>query len=191
MSGYIDFYEVLGIERGASIDEIRQAYLRLAKEHHPDKGGNAEKFRLIRMAYETLSDARKRTQYDATNEQNPTISFLTRLFLHTLDSSDPEKVNLFKVMESQIVMKIHELASQKQSIKRRIKKMEKTLRRIKTDAGGLFKSITTMQIEISKEAFQDIEKAEKVALDAHKKVLGCEYELDPVTLQITLQESGK
>lgn len=59
-----DFYATLGVSKGASDDEIKKAYRKLAHEHHPDKGGNTEKFKEINEAYQTLSDKQKRAQYD-------------------------------------------------------------------------------------------------------------------------------
>lgn len=60
-----DYYKILGVERAASLDEIKKAYRRLAHQHHPDKaGGNEEKFKEINEAYQVLSDATKRRQYD-------------------------------------------------------------------------------------------------------------------------------
>jgi molecular chaperone DnaJ len=63
-----DFYEVLGIERGASADEIKKAYRSLAKKYHPDfNKDDAEadkKFKEIKDAYDVLSDPQKREQYD-------------------------------------------------------------------------------------------------------------------------------
>src|SRR5437762_1106049 len=62
-----DYYEILGVERGASEDEIRRAFRRLARQHHPDvsseDGANA-RFKEINEAYEVLSDAEKRRTYD-------------------------------------------------------------------------------------------------------------------------------
>lgn len=59
-----DYYQVLGVDKKASADEIRRAFRRLAQEHHPDKGGDAEKFKEINEAYQILSDDKKRAQYD-------------------------------------------------------------------------------------------------------------------------------
>lgn len=60
-----DYYEVLGVGKNASADEIKKAFRRLAVQYHPDKdGGNEEKFKEINEAYEVLKDADKRKRYD-------------------------------------------------------------------------------------------------------------------------------
>ena len=64
-----DYYEVLGVAKGASADEIKQAFRRLALKHHPDRNPSnkkeaEEKFKEISEAYEVLSDPQKRSAYD-------------------------------------------------------------------------------------------------------------------------------
>jgi molecular chaperone DnaJ len=60
-----DYYEVLGISKGASADEIKKAYRKAAVAHHPDKeGGDETKFKEASEAYEVLKDAQKRQRYD-------------------------------------------------------------------------------------------------------------------------------
>jgi molecular chaperone DnaJ len=59
-----NYYDILGISKTASADEIRRAYRKLAGEHHPDRGGKAESFKEINEAYQVLSDNAKRSQYD-------------------------------------------------------------------------------------------------------------------------------
>jgi molecular chaperone DnaJ len=60
-----DYYEVLGVGKNASADEIKKAFRRLAVQHHPDKeGGDEAKFKEINEAYEVLKDTSKRQRYD-------------------------------------------------------------------------------------------------------------------------------
>lgn len=59
-----DYYEVLGVKKDASADEIKKAFRRAAVEHHPDRGGDEAKFKEINEAYEVLKDADKRRRYD-------------------------------------------------------------------------------------------------------------------------------
>lgn len=61
-----DYYNILGVSKDASQDEIKKAYRKLAHKYHPDKeGGDAEKFKRISEAYSVLSDEKKRQEYDA------------------------------------------------------------------------------------------------------------------------------
>lgn len=59
-----DYYEILGVNRNAGKEEIKKTYKKLALKHHPDKGGDAEKFKELSEAYAVLSDDDKRKQYD-------------------------------------------------------------------------------------------------------------------------------
>jgi curved DNA-binding protein len=62
-----NYYDILGVPRSASAEDIRKAYRKLARKHHPDmskEAGSAEKFQKISEAYEVLSDEEKRKRYD-------------------------------------------------------------------------------------------------------------------------------
>jgi molecular chaperone DnaJ len=67
-----DYYQMLGVGRGASSDEIKRAYRRLARQHHPDVNGNdpqaAERFKELSKAYSVLADPEKRQRYDTFGE---------------------------------------------------------------------------------------------------------------------------
>jgi len=59
-----NYYDVLGVKEEASTDEIKKAFKKLARKHHPDAGGDETKFKDISEAYEVLSDKEKRAEYD-------------------------------------------------------------------------------------------------------------------------------
>lgn len=60
-----DYYQILGVSKNATKREIKKAYYKLALKHHPDKGGDTEKFKEIAEAYAILSDPDRRKNYDA------------------------------------------------------------------------------------------------------------------------------
>jgi len=63
------FYKELDVSKDANTADIKKAYRKLAIKHHPDKGGDPEKFKLISRAYEVLSDPEKRRTYDEYGEE--------------------------------------------------------------------------------------------------------------------------
>jgi molecular chaperone DnaJ len=73
--GRKDYYAVLGIPKEATADDIKKAYRDLAKQYHPDKGGDAEKFKELGEAYDVLSDPQKKAEYD-----NPPASYAADQF---------------------------------------------------------------------------------------------------------------
>lgn len=61
-----DYYDILGLQKGASKDEVKKAFHKLAHKYHPDKkDGNADKFKEVSEAYSVLSDDKKRAEYDS------------------------------------------------------------------------------------------------------------------------------
>jgi molecular chaperone DnaJ len=74
-----NYYDVLGLSKSASAEDIKQAYKKLAKEHHPDvakdKANAEKKFKEINEAYQVLSDPQKKQMYDTYGTANPQGGF--------------------------------------------------------------------------------------------------------------------
>merc|ERR1712196_301747 len=72
-----DYYEVLGVSRSASDDDIKKAYRKLAMKWHPDKNGGSDEsnanFQQISEAYEVLSDSKKRSNFDRFGKDGPSV----------------------------------------------------------------------------------------------------------------------
>jgi len=94
-------YTVLNISKDSNESDIKKAYRKLAIQHHPDKGGNADKFKEISSAYEILSNKQKKQQYDNfgsyTNQSIDPMNIFEQFFgLHPFDN-DPGNIttNIF------------------------------------------------------------------------------------------------
>ena len=64
----LSLYDILGVPQNCEQDEIRVAYRRMAKLHHPDAGGDREMFESVQIAYKRLSDPKDRKKYDAVRK---------------------------------------------------------------------------------------------------------------------------
>ena len=67
----MDYYDLLGVSRQASAKELKSAFKKKSMEHHPDRGGDEEKFKQINEAYQNLSDPQKRQMYDQFGTVDP------------------------------------------------------------------------------------------------------------------------
>ncbi len=66
-----NYYDILGLDKKATQDDVKKAFRKLAQKHHPDKGGNEAKFKEITEAYSILSDEKKRREYDSYGQTFP------------------------------------------------------------------------------------------------------------------------
>lgn len=92
-----DYYEVLGVPKDSTQEDIKKAYRKLAMEHHPDKGGSDETFKELNEAYETLGDSDKKAKYDSpsqANEHNPWNSPFGPMFTQQRPQTRGNNINL-------------------------------------------------------------------------------------------------
>lgn len=92
-----NLYQILGLERSASADDIKKAYKKLAVQNHPDKGGDEKKFQEISNAYDVLSDPKKNMNMIMEDLMEDLIE-ITMIYLHIFLVEDQDHNNLKNVM---------------------------------------------------------------------------------------------
>ena len=103
-----NYYETLGVNETATQDEIKKSYRKLAKENHPDTGGNEELFKKISTAYDVLGDEKKRQEYDH-QRKNPFAHNINDMFNNMFNQRQQHRVKHTK----NIVVNIGALKSYK------------------------------------------------------------------------------
>ena len=135
----MDLYKLLELSPDCTSEEIKHAYRTLAQIHHPDKGGDEETFKKIKMAYEILSDPQRRANYDATgNYEQPrdinaeVMNELANLLHHFINRMDPITDDLIMMMKGDIIEGIKNVNNNIVEITKQIQKFELIVVRIKS-----------------------------------------------------------
>ncbi len=148
-------YTELDVPVDASLETIRQRYRTLAQMHHPDKGGNEELFKCIKLAYEILSDPVRRKQYDITGETTTTnakdeaIANIVQILIHIVPNFNVEQDDLIQIAEVETRTML-DLAHKDIGITERyILNLEKVISklRIKTDSENILTGFIANQIQ--------------------------------------------
>jgi len=102
-------YEELELQPNCSQEDIKQQYRTLAHQHHPDRGGDAERFKRISLAYEVLSDPERRARYDGTGQidqdqgiRGEALERLGNMINHYVPNSNNELEDLIAKMRADI-----------------------------------------------------------------------------------------
>ena len=163
-------YTELDVSVTASTEEIKQRYRTLAQMHHPDKGGNEEVFKRIKLAYEILSDPIRRKQYDLTGEATTTnakdeaIANIVQILLHVVPSFNVDEEDLVKIAEAETRTMLELVDKDIGVTERYIANLEKVSKklRIKTDGENILNTFITHQIQQRKQELQDFQRRIKV-----------------------------
>jgi curved DNA-binding protein CbpA len=151
-------YEELNLTPDCSFEEVKQQYRILARIHHPDLGGDEEKFKRIKLAYEILSDPESRKQYDETKttsqpivKRTEAIQELANIFNRLMANFDSNSnTNLIQMMHEEILRaRLHVLADIAKC-ESYIKNLETVNNKVKVkddSDGNIIESFVKQQIE--------------------------------------------
>lgn len=148
-----DPYETLGIARDASQEDVKTAFRRKAASEHPDKGGDAARMAEINRAYETLGDADKRAEYDATGETDSAARLeaeardrLVALFQAALDAGQDDLMGVCRALLENAQAEIrHNMTAAIRQLAR-LRKQRDRIRR-KSEGANLFQSLVDERVK--------------------------------------------
>jgi len=131
-------YEILELDKNASIEDIKYKYRQLANKYHPDKGGDTEKFKLINLAYDILTDPIRRQSFDDTGTfftdtriVNDAKYKLQELFNTFINPHDPDSQDLIIIMKFELDRRHNYTKERIDAIKKTITKLEKVKSKVK------------------------------------------------------------
>ena len=152
-------YTELDVPVNASLETIKQRYRTLAQMHHPDKGGNEEIFKRIKLAYEILSDPVRRKQYDITGETTTTnakdeaVANLVHILLRVVPNFNVDQEDLIHIAEMETRTMLDLINKDIGVTERQINNLEKVSNklRIKTEGENILNSFVVSQIQHRKQ----------------------------------------
>lgn len=178
-------YTELDLPVTATSEEIRQRYRTLAQMHHPDKGGDEELFKRIKLAYEILSNPIRRKQYDITGEtsssniRDEALSNIIQIVLNIVSNFNAENDNLIKIAELETKAMLDRTYNDLNNTSLHIKKLEIVLSKLrkKTDGENILTGIISDQLKIKKEEIITLTKNVKIGMLMKEILKDYEYGL--------------
>ena len=159
-------YTELDVPVDASLETIKQRYRTLAQMHHPDKGGDEELFKRIKLAYEILSDSIRRKQYDITGETTTTnakdeaVANIVQILLHVVPNFNVDQDDLIHIAEMETRTMLDLVNKDIGVTERYILNLEKVLSklRIKTEGENILSSFIANQVKQRKQELESFQR---------------------------------
>ena len=191
-------YTELDVPIDASLETIKQRYRTLAQMHHPDKGGDEELFKLIKLAYEILSDPVRRKQYDITGETTTTnakdeaIANIVQILLHVVPSFNVDQDDLIQIAEIETRTMLDLIYKDISVTERYIANLEKVSSklRIKTSGENILNTFIVHQIQQRKQELENFKRRVQVCELMIEILKDYEYGLRNLIFEATVQEQG-
>ena len=163
-------YTELDVPVDASLEIIKQRYRTLAQMHHPDKGGDEELFKRIKLAYEILSDPVRRKQYDITGETTTTnakdeaVANLVQILLHVVPNFNVDQDDLVHIAEMETRAMLDLVKKDIGVTERYIVNLEKVSNklRIKTEGENILNSFVINQIKQRRQELETFQRRVQV-----------------------------
>lgn len=175
-------YEALGVPRDATPEQIKQAYRKLAMQHHPDRGGDAAHFQLVQRAYDVLGDPERRAHYDQTgsDDQAPTIESEARtVFFRLFAQALQESGNCVDIVRSALIQAREENKRRQAAAQRTVAKLQKRSGRIKAKEGeNLLQQLIDQQIRDTNQRLEAFEREDQIAVAALAMVANYTEEIE-------------
>jgi curved DNA-binding protein CbpA len=141
-----DLYGVLGVAAAATVGEIKAAYWRAAKTAHPDAGGSAQEFGVVKLAHAVLSDPERRARYDRTGEvvepepdntEQGALGLIGAMLESVLAAEkDPIDCDLVAIMKRHLIAQIAEVSRKLEVTRRSIDRAERMRGRFRRNKPG-------------------------------------------------------
>jgi curved DNA-binding protein CbpA len=182
----IDLYEILGVDKKSTADEIKNAYKMKAKENHPDKeGGSHEKMTDIVRAYGVLGKEGSRKRYDDTGEESD-VGFEVKFqelvnfaFLKIVDENDIERVDLVKELDKYIKFVARENNKTKNELLDKEAKLTKVKNKLSAKGDNRIGKILDMNLHDIKRQIIGIEDYMTFLKECTEVVNHHSYEFNP------------
>lgn len=176
-------YDTLGVPHDASDEAIKSAYRREARKHHPDKGGDSKAMTRVNVAYETLSDAKRREQYDRTGEDKPqdpaslAAAHIANLICECIERTqgDGDIVGQVKVILGNLIAQTKKSAADGEAV---VRVCEKALKRLKYKGKGKDLALLVIEDKVAtvKQKLAYVHSQTEVFKLAHAMLADYEYE---------------
>ena len=160
-------YHELGLPTNATFEEIKQKYKQLAQYHHPDKGGDEEMFKRVKLAYEILCDPIRRQRYDKTGNINATLSIksealdqLSQMMFRLLPNINADFDDLVLKMKVEVSLMKQDLIINNNNCKNIISNLKRVHERVKLKYEGenILQGFITTQIEGRQNEIKEYER---------------------------------
>ncbi|MCP5018405.1 MAG: DnaJ domain-containing protein [Ketobacter sp.] len=175
-------YQTLNVDVDAPVSEIKKSYKDLAKKHHPDTGGNVDRFQELAHAWNILKDENSRSHYDKFGEDpaqyppNAALSLVAGLLNQMMDDPQIEDINLIKEGIKVINLKMENMQQKLDEIECKILSAEKIRKRVGRN-GEKILPIINSRIDNLRKSRDDMKRLKEYHHAALEIISGVDYEM--------------